>query len=138
MPKENISDVDISSATLNIRKTFDVTIGHSANQLSSAVTAGTNETFLPFDEERYSLIRKDGTQETLTSDKFTFTSGNAILQISNVGADLSSNQDATLVATLAKTKPTAKIKRKERVNTQLIDKSSQTGSGTGGPPLNGG
>ena len=122
MPKENISDVDISSATLNIRKTFDVTIGHSANQLSSAVTAGTNETFLPFDEERYSLIRKDGTQETLTSDKFTFTSGNAILQISNVGADLASNQDATLVATLAKTKPTAKIKRKERVNTQLIDK----------------
>ena len=138
MPKENISDVDISSATLNIRKTFDVTIGHSANQLSSAVTAGTNETFLPFDEERYSLIRKDGTQETLTSDKFTFTSGNAILQISNVGADLSSNQDATLVATLAKTKPTAKIKRKERVNTQLIDKSSQTGSGTGGTTLNDG
>ena len=138
MPKENISDVDISSATLNIRKTFDVTIGHSANQLSSAVTAGTNETFLPFDEERYSLIRKDGTQETLTSDKFTFTSGNAILQISNIGADLSSNQDATLVATLAKTKPTAKIKRKERVNTQLIDKSSQTGSGTGGTTLNDG
>ena len=138
MPKENISDVDISSATLNIRKTFDVTIGHSNNQLTSAITAGTNETFLPFDEERYSLIRKDGTQETLTSDKFTFTSGNAILQISNVGADLSSNQDATLVATLAKTKPTAKIKRKERVNTQLIDKSSQTGSGTGGTTLNDG
>ena len=138
MPKENISDVDISSATLNIRKTFDVTIGHSDNQLTSAITAGTNETFLPFDEERYSLIRKDGTQETLTSDKFTFTSGNAILQISNVGADLSSNQDATLVATLAKTKPTAKIKRKERVNTQLIDKSSQTGSGTGGTTLNDG
>ena len=106
--------------------------------MTSAITAGTNETFLPFDEERYSLIRKDGTQETLTSDKFTFTSGNAILQISNVGADLSSNQDATLVATLAKTKPTAKIKRKERVNTQLIDKSSQTGSGTGGTTLNDG
>ena len=52
MPKENISDVDISSATLNIRKTFDVTIGHSNNQLTSAITAGTNETFLPFDEER--------------------------------------------------------------------------------------
>ena len=100
---------------MNIRKTFDVTIGHSNNQLTSAITAGTNETFLPFDEERYSLIRKDGTQERLTSDKFTFTSGNAILQISNVGADLSSNQDATLVATLSKTKPTAKIKRKEKL-----------------------
>jgi len=138
MPKEYVSDVDISSATLNIRKTFDVTIGHSNNQLTSAITAGTNETFLPFDEERYSLIRKDGTQEILTSDKFTFTSGNAILQINNIGADLSSNQDATLVATLAKTSPTAKIKRKERVNSQLIDKSSQTGSGTGGITLNDG
>ena len=138
MPKENISDVDISSATLNIRKTFDVVINHADNQLSTAVLAGTNETFLPFDEERYSLIRKDGTQETLTSDKFTFTSGNGAIQISNVGADLSSNQDATLVATLAKTKPTAKVKRKERVNTQLIDKSSQTGSGTGGTTLNDG
>jgi len=58
MPKENISDVDISSATLNIRKTFDVVINHADNQLSTAVLAGTNETFLPFDEERYSLIRK--------------------------------------------------------------------------------
>ena len=138
MPKANVSDVDISSATLNIRKTFDVTIGHSADQLSSAVTAGTNETFLPFDEERYSLIRKDGTQETLTADKFTFTAGNATLQIGNIGTDLTANQDATLVATLAKTSPTAKIKRKERVNSQLIDKSSQTGSGTGGTTLNNG
>ena len=43
-----------------------------------------------------------------------------------------------MVATLAKTKPTAKVKRKERVNTQLIDKSSQTGSGTGGTTLNDG
>ncbi len=29
-------------------------------------------------------MRTDGTTETLTSDKFTFTTGNAILQISNV------------------------------------------------------
>ena len=42
-------------ATLNIRKTFDVTINASDNQMSAAVSAGTNETFLPFDEERYSL-----------------------------------------------------------------------------------
>ena len=58
LPKDNISDVDISNATLNIRKTFDVTIDASNNQMSAAVSAGTNETFLPFDEERYSLVRK--------------------------------------------------------------------------------
>ena len=84
------------------------------------------------------MIRKDGSQERLTSDKFTFTSGNGAIQISNVGADLSSNQDATLVATLAKTSPTAKVKRQERVNSVLIDKSSKTGSGTGGITFNDG
>ena len=57
-------------------------------------------TFLAFDEERYSLIRADGTIETLTDDKFTFTNGNGTLQISNIGTDLSANQEATLIATL--------------------------------------
>ena len=124
LPKDNISDVDISSATLNIRKTFDVTIDASNNQMSAAVSAGTNETFLPFDEERYSLVRKfDGVTEVLTSDKFTFTNGNGSLQIKNVGADLSANQGATLVATLAKTNPKAKVKRKQRVNSITVTKS---------------
>ena len=58
MPKAFISDVDLSSSTLTIRKQFNVNIARNSNtglgQLSSAVTAGTtNETFLPFDEERY-------------------------------------------------------------------------------------
>ena len=138
MPRKDVSDVDISSATLNIRKTFDVTINASDDQLTTAVLAGTNETFLPFDEERYSLIRKDGVQERLTDDKFEFSDGNGTLQISNVGSDLSGNLDATLVATLAKTSVTAKVKRKQRINSELIDKSSLTGSGTGGATLNDG
>jgi len=138
MPKNNISDVDVSSATLNIRKTFDVTINAADDQLTTAVSAGTNETFLPFDEERYSLVREDGVQETLTNDKFEFSDGNGTLQISNIGSDLSGNLAATLVATLAKTNVSAKVKRKRRVNSQLIDKSSSTGSGTGGATLNDG
>ena len=139
LPKDNISDVDISNATLNIRKTFDVTIDASDNQMSAAVSAGTNETFLPFDEERYSLVRKyDGVTEVLTSDKFTFTNGNGSLQIKNVGSDLSADQGATLVATLAKTNPKAKVKRKQRVNTLNITKSRIEGSGTGGTTLNDG
>ncbi len=138
MPKNNISDVDVSSATLNIRKTFDVTINAADDQLTTAVLAGTNETFLPFDEERYSLIREDGVQETLTDDKFEFSDGNGTLQISNIGSDLSTNLAATLVATLSKTNVSAKVKRKKRVNSQLIDKSSSSGSGTGGSTLNDG
>ena len=108
LPKPFISDVDLSDATLAIRKVFNVAISASTDALTGAVTAGDNTTFLPFDEERYSLIRADGTIETLTDDKFTFTNGNGTLQISNIGADLSVNQEATLIATLNKVKPTAK------------------------------
>ena len=102
------------------------------------MSAGTNETFLPFDEERYSLIRADGTTEILTSDKFTFTAGNGSVQIGNIGSNLTANQEATLIATLAKTSPKAKVKRKERVNSITVTKSKIEGSGTGLTTLNDG
>ena len=66
-----------------IRKTFTVNI--TGNQLSSVVSAGANETFLAFDEERYALIRSNGETEELTSDRFAFTNGNTELQINNIG-----------------------------------------------------
>ncbi len=107
LPKNNISSVDLTNAVLSIRKSFTVNI--ASNQLSAAVVAGTNETFLPFDEERYSLIRSDGSTELLTSDRFAFISGGAQLQIFNLG---SNDTGATLVTTLRKTKPKAKEKEK--------------------------
>jgi len=138
MPKSIISDVILDNATLSIRKVFNVAISASTDELSTAVQAGDNETFLPFDEERYSLIRADGTTELLTDDKFTFTNGNGTLQISNIGSDLSANQEATLVATLNKVKPKAKVKRKKEVNSILVDKSKLSGSGIGNTTLNDG
>ena len=138
LPRNVISDVSLDNASLSIRKVFNVSISASADELSTAVQAGDNETFLPFDEERYSLIRADGTTEILTDDKFTFTNGNGTLQISNIGSDLSANQEATLIATLNKVKPTAKIKRRKLVNTILVDKSKLSGSGIGKTTLNDG
>jgi hypothetical protein len=138
LPKSLISDVDLSDATLAIRKVLDVAISASTDALTAAVTAGDNTTFLPFDEERYSLIRADGTTESLTSDKFTFTNGNGTLQISNIGADLTVNQEATLIATLNKVKPKAKVKRKDAVNSLVVDKSNLSGSGIGRTTLNDG
>ena len=133
LPKSNISNVDLNNANLTIRKSFPVNI--VSNQLSSAVSAGTNETFLPFDEERYSLIRSDGSTELLTSDKFSFINGGAQLQIFNLGTN---NTGATLITTLRKIKPKAKAKRKNRVNSIIIDKSKYVGSGIGGTTLNDG
>ena len=138
MPKSIVSEVKLDNATLSIRKVFNVVISASADELSTAVQAGDNETFLPFDEERYSLIRADGTTELLTDDKFTFTSGGGTLQISNIGADLSANQEATLVATLNKVKPKVKVKKLKQVNSILVDKSKLSGSGIGRTTLNDG
>ena len=57
---------------------------------------------LAFDEERYALIRSNGSTEVLTSDKFAFTNGATQLQIYNLG---SNDTGATLVTTLRKLKP---------------------------------
>ena len=133
LPKNNVASVDLTSANLTIRKTFTVNI--SSNQLSAVVAAGENETFLAFDEERYSLIRSDGTTEVLTSDKFEFTVGGTQLQIRNLGSD---GTGATLITTLRKTKPKSKSKIKNRVNSIVISNSKLDGSGIGATTLNNG
>ena len=133
LPKHNISSLDLTNASLVIRKSFIVNI--ASNELSSPVSAGTNETFLPFDEERYSLIRSDGSTELLTSDRFSFINGGTQLQIFNLGTN---NTGATLITTLRKIKPKAKTKRKNRVNSIIINKSKYVGSGIGGTTLNDG
>ena len=107
LPKSNISNVDLTDATLTIRKTQQVNIVD--NKLSAAVTTESNETFLPFTPERYTLIRSDGTTEELTSDKVQLNSGSNQLEIFGLGAD----DEATLVTTISKVKPKAKNKIKK-------------------------
>lgn len=133
MPKQFISNIDLTESELSIRKTFTVNI--SGNQLSTPVVAGPNETFLAFDEERYALIRSDGATEELTSDRFSFSAGSTTLQINNLGGN---DTGATLFATLRKTKIKEKIKRKNRINTLVINKSKLAGSGIGSTTLNNG
>jgi hypothetical protein len=133
LPKNNISSVDLTNASLIIRKSFTVNI--TSNQLAVPVNAGANETFLPFDEERYSLIRSNGSTELLTSDRFSFINGGTQLQIFNLGPN---DTGATLITTLRKIKPKAKEKRKNRVNSIIINKSKYDGSGIGGTTLNDG
>jgi len=133
LPKVNIAEVDLSDASLTIRRSFDVSIVD--NQLSSAVIAGTNETFLPFDVERYELIKKDGTIEVLTSDKVSISASGDQVEIFNLS---DGTDDATFIATLKKIKPKAKNKLKNRVNSVIVDKSKLASSGTGTTTLNDG
>jgi len=126
LPHNNISSLTLVDSAITIRKSFTVDI--SGNQLSSAVVSGDNETFLAFDEERYSLVRSNGVTEPLSADKFAFINGGTQLQIYGLGGN---DSGANLITTLTKVKPTAKIKRKNRVNSIIIDKSKYNGSGIG-------
>jgi len=133
LPRPNVASIDLTEASLTIRKTYPVVI--SGGQLSTQVVASTNETFLPFDEERYSLIRSDGSTEVLTSDKLDFIDGSTKLQIYGLG---SNDPSATLVATLRKIKPKSKIKLKNRVSSIIVNKSKYSSSGIGSTTLNDG
>ena len=138
-PKPNISDVDLTSATITIRKTYDVQILKNQITTGTMPQAGDNETFLPFDEERYSLVRSTGATEPLSSDQVVITGG-TIFKAYGLADNGSYGvaEKATLIATLSKTKPTAKLKIEYRVNSIIIDKSSNKASGTGSTTLNDG
>ena len=131
LPKQNIASVDLTESNLPIRRQFEVTITSNS---TGAVDAGTDETFLPFDEERYVLVREDGTTEALSSDKFVFTNGSQTVTINGLG----SNGDAKLIATLRKINVKSKAKIKSRAQTIVIDKSKLSGSGIGATTLNDG
>lgn len=130
-PKDKVSNVNLSDSNLTIRKQFEVTI--SANSIGP-ISASTDETFLPFDEERYVLIREDGTTEALSSDKFVFGSGSTTLTINGLGTA----SNARLIATLRKVNVKEKVKYKNRVNQLVIDKSKYSASGIGTTTLNDG
>ena len=126
LPTTNIATVDLTDSYITIRRTFEVDI--SNNQFSAQVQSGANEVFEPFDDERYSLIRSDGTTEVLTADKMSLTAGGTLLQFFDLG---SADTGAQLVATLRKNKPTIKQKIRERVNSIIVDKSTNEASGIG-------
>ena len=132
LPKTNISDVDLTDASISIRKTYTVNI--TDNKLASAVSCGSSESFLAFDEERYALIRSDGQTEAISASDFILTGGTS-LQIYNLGAN---DTGATLVTTLKRLKPKAKEKLKNRVNSITVSKSSTEGSGIGTTTFNDG
>ena len=80
-------------------------------------------------------MRSDGTTVALRDDMFTFTSGNTILQIEGLG---SATTGCTLIATLTKSKPAAKVKRLNRVNATVVNYSKDAASGIGATTLNDG
>jgi len=135
LPRKNIESVDLTSSDITFRQKFSTSIDATGSTAAINISDPNSEIFLPFDEERYSLITSDGKTEVLTADKFNFTSGSTILTIDGLsGAD----PDATLIATIRKQNVTSKTKLKNVANRIVIDKSTLSGSGIGGTTLNDG
>ena len=129
LPKENISDVDLTDASLSIRKVYSSeTI--AANRIANQLSSGENQTFLPFDEERYAVIASDGITEQINSTNFVFGNGMSTLDIIGLPTETDSG-NVQVVTTLKKLKPTSKTKIRNRVNSILVDKSIVVGSGIG-------
>jgi len=131
-PKEHIAQVDLTNSHITIRKQFDVTITNNSTETISSGSA--NETFLPYDEEDYILIRTDGSTESLSADKFDFNAGSTSLTINGLGT----NDTAKLIATLRKVNVTSKIKERQKINVLNIFNSNDSSSGIGTTTLNDG
>ena len=132
LPKRNISNVDLTTSQITIRKQFDVNI---TNNSTGVVPSGNvNETFLPYDEERYVLLRSDGSTESLSTDKFEFNGSSSEVTINGLGT----NSSAKLIATLRKTNVKEKVKQKQKINIVTISNSKFVQSGIGATTLNDG
>jgi len=130
-PRKNIESVNFVDSTLDIRKQYDLTIG--TNGESGTIAAGTNEVFLSYDEERYILVRGDGGTENLSADKLDFgTSGNTQLTFKGLRGlpDGTEDKAARAICTLRKSSLTSKSKVRNIGATTLIDKSTNSASGT--------
>jgi len=134
--RSNVANVDLTGASVVIRKTFSVNI--SSGKLETPLpTLPTNESFQPFTPKRYSLIGADGNIHELTSDQFDFGSGNTC-QIRGLIDPPAANKGATLIATVKKQKPKAKEKIRNRVKSVIVNYSKDSASGIGTTTLNDG
>ena len=124
-PKENIKSVDTSDTELVIRKSYTSVI---ANNSTSSISPEPNCVFLPFDEERYTVIGSDGTLESITRNQLVFEGGGTIRFD---GLSRNDVEGATVITTQRQSTVTAKVKNNNIVKSLVIDKSNNVGSGIG-------
>ena len=132
LSQNNISNVDLTDSSIVIRKQFDVNI--TDNSTGSISSGSAEETFLPYDEERYVLIRNDGVTEDLSKDKIDFNGGSTQIIINGLGT----NSGAKLIATLRKINVKEKIKEKKKITLLTVVGSANSTSGIGTTTLNDG
>ena len=127
-PIRNVESINLVDSNLDIRKVF-TGVEVDANGQSSTLASGDDEVFLSYDEERYVFVRSDGGTENLTADKLDFgTSGNTELTFKGLRGI--SDKSAYVITTLRKSKVKSKTKVRNVGANTLIDKSTNSASGT--------
>lgn len=133
LPNNLISDIDIDSSTLRIRKQYNVSISSNSGTVNEG---STNLSFLPFANGRYLLQFSDGTIEKLNSNKVVISGDGRTLTFRSL--DKNSDSSAKLIATLVKSslKNTTKVIKK--CESLVLNDSTLAISGNGENTLNDG
>ena len=133
LPDSYISNVDLSSSEIQIRRQFPLNI--SSNRGNVTIT-DTNQFFQSFDEERYNLTYSDGTIEPLTASKVTFNA--TFKTVTLVGLSKASDTNAVLVATLKKINVKPQTKNLSRCTKLVVSRSKYEYSGAASTNFNDG
>ena len=132
LPKVNIESVNLVGSDITIRRQYNTSITDNS---TPSINAGENEVFLPYDEERYTLIRSNGSTEILSEDRFSLTNGSTTLTINGLGAN---DVNSRLITTLRKSNVKAKTKIRNISKDIIINKSRDAASGIGSTTLDDG
>ena len=133
LPNSYISNVDLDSSEIQIRRQFTLNISSSRG----TVTIGNaNQFFQPFDEERYNLVYSDGTIEPLTSKKVVFN--DTFKTVTLLDLSKSSDTNAVLVSTLKKINITSQSKSLSKCSKLIVSRSKYEYSGAASTNFNDG
>ena len=133
LPQSDISALNLSSASLEVRKTYVADVSSNA---ISVTEPSPNLFFKPLNINEYQLSYTDGTVEPLKTGSAIISNGGKTLTINQLSKSTSS--DAKLIATLDKINLTTKKKNIVRSATVTFNRSTKTSSGTGDGTLNDG
>ena len=127
MEKENISKVNLDSSQLYFttqitqQRTDETTL-----TISRSLTGVNDALFVPFDQERYSLVYSDGSIETIGSEQFTISPDSTVITFSG----LSQINVGGITVNVTAIKPSIQSKTKVLFKSQtlLVDKISSGNS----------
>lgn len=127
LPNQNIESVDLTTSDIFVRREYRDRSSSALGTLDLPSLTGTDFVYAPFDEERYTVVYKDGTVEALTSDKFQLIGGAKGATIS--GLSKTNETGVIVVTTQQKSKVTSKTKILNRAASLVVSGSKYSYSG---------